>query len=251
MPVGLDGNPDPVVTAARTQVLDAVADQVEQYDDPRVLVGVDGRPGAGKSTFADELADVLRRRGHAVVRSTTDLFHRPRSERMRQGATSAAGYVDDSHQLDAIVDGLLVPFRSGADVVRVGAFDEPSDSAVPVDVAVPERAVLVFDGLFVHRDELRPCWHASALLHADRRADAAWLGYLEDGLPQDPTARASELDRRLERARWPRYREGWRRYVEAVGPLPEAIHIDNDDLRSPVIVAPPWAPAAPDPPGPS
>jgi len=235
MPVGLDGNPDPVVTAARTSVLDAVADQVARHRGARVLVGVDGRSGSGKSTFADELGRTLQARGHAVVRSTTDLFHRPRHERMRRGASSPEGYVADSHQLEVIAAALLEPFRSGAPTVLVGAFDEPSDSARPIEALVPERAVLLFDGLFVHRAELRSYWDESVVLHADRRADAAWLGYLERDLPEEPTERAAELDRRLERARWPRYRHGWARYVEAVGPLPSAIHVDNEDVAAPAI----------------
>jgi uridine kinase len=236
MPVGLDGNPDPVVTTVRMQVLGAVADAVEQHGEPRVLVGIDGRSGSGKSTFADELGRILSGRGHSVVRSTTDLFHRPRSERMRLGPSSPDGYLADSHQIEAIEGDLLAPFRAGATVVRVGAFDEPSDSPYAIDAAVPERAVLVFDGLFVHRHELQSHWDRSVFLHADRRCDAAWLDYLEGGLPSDPTDRAVEIDRRLERARWPRYRRGWARYLESVGPLPEAMHIDNEDLEAPFLL---------------
>ena len=56
MPAGLDGNPNPIQTAQRDAVLCAVADRVCTANGSRVLVGIDGRSGAGKSTFADELA---------------------------------------------------------------------------------------------------------------------------------------------------------------------------------------------------
>lgn len=235
MPVGLDGDPDPIVTATRTAVLEEVADRVEQVAARRVLVGIDGRSGAGKSTFGDELASTLRRRGRATVRSTTDLFHRPRRERMELGPTSPEGYVQHSHQLDVLVAELLRPFRDGAADVLTGAFDEPSDEPRPVVTAVPEQAILIFDGLFVHRPELRPHWDLTVMLHADERCDAAWLGYLESDLPTHPTERAAELDRRLERARWPRYRQGWRNYLASIGPDPATVQIDNDDLANPTI----------------
>lgn len=236
MPTGLDGNPSPIVTARRTAVLATVADRVEQSGADRLLVGIDGRSGSGKSTFADELARELDARGHAVIRSTTDLFHRPRSERMHLGPTSPDGYYLHSHQIDTIVEALLAPFGSGADEVVVGAFDEPSDRPAILRTTVPTTAILVFDGLFVHRPELRPYWDLTVMLHADRRCDEAWLRYLEMDLPLDPTERAAELDRRLERSRWPRYRHGWQRYLESIGRSPATFDIDNEELAAPVLI---------------
>jgi uridine kinase len=219
-------------------VLDHVADLVEKFKGGRVLVGVDGRSGTGKSTFSDELARRLEERGRSVVRSTTDLFHRPRSERMRLGASSPEGYYLESHQTSTVVDELLVPFSAGASEVLIGAFDEPTDQPRLLRSSVPQAAILVFDGLFVHRPEFRDHWDLSVMLHADRRCDEAWLRFLETDLPSEPTERAAELDRRLERARWPRYRRGWTGYLEAIEDPDPTVEIDNDDLASPVIRAP-------------
>ncbi|HET8929839.1 MAG TPA: hypothetical protein VFN21_04195 [Acidimicrobiales bacterium] len=235
MPAGLDGNSHPVVSAFRTRVLKTMADRVGACRGKRVLVGIDGRSGVGKSTFADELAGMLEARDVATVRSTTDLFHRPLSERMRLGPTSPTGYYRDSHQLDVIVDELLTPFREGSGRVLVGAFDEPSNQPDRHTATVPERAVLVFDGLFLRRPELRSFWDLSVLLVADRRCDAAWLDYLGSDLPADASEHAAEVDRRLERARWPRYRTGWRTYVESVQDQPTDIEIDNEDFAAPSI----------------
>jgi uridine kinase len=238
MPVGLDGDPNPVVTAAREAVLGRVVDRIIGCGPGRVLVGVDGRSGAGKSTFADEIAHRLAVRDRTVIRSTTDSFHRPRVERMRRGPTSADGYFLDSHQLPVIVDELLRPFAAHADRVRTSAFDEPSDRPRDVHVdRLPADAVLVFDGLFVHRAELAAFWDLTVYLDADTRREAEWLAYLEDGLPTDSGARARELDRRLRRARWPRYRDGWQRYVDAADPAHAAtITVDNNDVAAPTLV---------------
>jgi uridine kinase len=155
---------------------------------------------------------------------------------MRLGPSSAEGYYLDSHQLSAIVDDLLVPFHEGAAEVLQGAFDEPADSHRPLRTPVPTSAILIFDGLFLHRPELRAHWDLSVMLHADRRCDGAWLRYLETDLPSDTTARAAELDRRLEAARWPRYRHGWLRYRRAIGAGAADVDIDNDDLLTPSII---------------
>lgn len=236
VPTGLDGNPDPVASTARDHVLWTVASRIAGFTDLRVLVAVDGRSGVGKSTFADELAGALRSTGVPVVRSTTDSFHRARDQRMRLGPTSPEGYYLDSHQITTITDELLGPFQRGAPSVMTSAFDEPSDSPKVETTDVGERCVLIFDGLFVHRPELRSHWNLTVMLEADRRCDERWLNYLEAGLPTDPTPRAAELDKRLERARWPRYRHGWQNYIDSIDPASIDILIDNEDFATPSIL---------------
>jgi uridine kinase len=143
----------------------------------------------------------------------------------------------DSHQLDVIVGELLVPFARGNSEVRTAAFDEPSDAPVDVVVDVDPVAVLVFDGLFLHRPELNGHWGVTFFLDADVRRDREWLRFLLDGLPDDDVERAATLDLRLARARWPRYGDGWRCYVDAAQPASEAtVVIDNNDVRTPTNV---------------
>lgn len=237
MPSGLDGNPTPIVTPARDRVLGAVVESILGLEQQRILIAVDGRSGAGKSTFADELAVQLVAVGRQVVRSTTDSFHRPRSERMRLGTTSADGYFLESHQLDIIRGSLLEPFAAGEATVLVAAFDEPSNSAVLERSVVEGPAILVFDGLFLQRPEFEDLWTMSIYLEADDRADRGWLDFLLGDLPDDVTARAATIDERLERARWPRYRAGWHDYFVAMQPSERAtVVIDNNDISAPRLI---------------
>lgn len=50
-----------------------------------VRIGIDGVDGAGKTIFADELAEVLRAAGQKVVRVSIDGFHNPREVRYVRG----------------------------------------------------------------------------------------------------------------------------------------------------------------------
>lgn len=236
MPAGLDGNREPLRTPARDAVLAEVAAAVLALRRGRpVLVGVDGQAGSGKSTFADELAERLAAAGVAVVRSTTDSFHRPRRDRFPPGVDLADSYVDRSHDLDAVRRHVIDPFLRGGGAVRVAAFDERSDA--PIDAPpqpVPPDGALVFDGLFLHRPELRSSWTLSVLLVGPSRARADAAAGLD-------RCQACGPDALLHVARWAalahRYLHGWERYVERDRPEDRATFVvDNDDLAAPVVV---------------
>jgi uridine kinase len=126
-------------------------------------VAVDGPDAAGKTTLADALVGRLDR---PVVRASVDSFHRPRAQRLARGPLSPEGYYRDSFDLDALRDRLLIPFAAGAEQVRAAAYDHVDDRAVdeqPIDV--PALAVLVVDGVFLLRPELRGAWDVAVHLH--------------------------------------------------------------------------------------
>ena len=81
------------VTAARAALLEAVAARVPAgRGGACTRVGVDGVDGAGKTVFAAELADTLRRQGREVVQVSLDDFHHVRAIRYRRGRTSPEGF---------------------------------------------------------------------------------------------------------------------------------------------------------------
>jgi uridine kinase len=241
MPAGLDGARDRVDSKTRTEVVRGVAAEIVALPRrrPNLLVAIDGASGTGKSTFADEVAEELATGGHQVVRASIDSFHRPRSGRYRRGTDSPEGYYLDSHDLDALQERLLMPFGTGAATYVTAVFDEPSDSVVAAnDQPVPSRAILIFDGLFLHRRELIAHWDLTVFLIAEGRREMAWGAYLNRDLPKDETARRLEIAARVDRARRSRYVDGQALYEHECDPLRCAnILIDNDDLRYPKVLS--------------
>src|SRR5687768_17695334 len=80
----------------------------------RVIVAVDGIDGAGKTVFADGLAETFAETGAAVFRASIDDFHRPRSERYARGRMSPEGFYRDSFDYPTFRRVLVDPFRDGA-----------------------------------------------------------------------------------------------------------------------------------------
>ncbi|WP_243227149.1 uridine kinase [Microbacterium sp. CIAB417] len=191
----------------------------------RLLVAVDGRDGAGKTLFADALADVLREDGSNVFRASADDFHRPRAERYARGRTSAEGHYRDSYDNDALLDRMLRPFRAGARFVTA-TLDLDEDRRMDVEAEpAPADAVLVVDGLFLLRPELRDVWNWSVWL--DVPLDVAFQRMAErDGTDPDPLAASNA-----------RYREGFELYLQDGDPRGRAsVIVDNTDPSHPVRV---------------
>ena len=237
MPAGLDGNPDPISTPARDAVIGALGAAVlgaSQATRDRVLrVAVDGIDGAGKSTLADELARWLQALGVGVIRSTIDSFHNPRSVRWARGEGSPVGFYRDSHDLDALDRLLLRPLSEIPPGTYVAAaFDEPTDTTVPpVAHEAHPGEVLVFDGIFLQRPELRDAWDLTIFVDGRDRVAAARVERAAAGCPVGPAAW-------LHLAWWwavlERYVGGQRLYFEEAAPIAHAgLVVDNNDLSAP------------------
>lgn len=192
----------------------------------RVLVGLDGPDAAGKTTLADRLAAAL---PVPVVRASIDGFHRPREDRLRRGADSPEGYYRDSFDYRALLAGCLVPFRDGAPTVHSARYDFRTDRPRDTTVTVPARAVLVFDGVFLLRPELRPLWTLSVYLRISP-AETLRRALVRD---RDLFASAAETDHRYRT----RYLPGQALYRAEADPEAAAdVLVDNEDPTAPRVV---------------
>ncbi|BDV30201.1 uridine kinase [Microbacterium terricola] len=194
----------------------------------RVILAVDGIDGAGKTTFADTLGAVFAESGDAVFRASIDDFHRPRAERYARGRTSPEGFYRDSYDYATFRRVLIDPFRDGAQTsattgFQLQAFDLHRDAPVEAAwVTAPRDAVLIVDGLFLHRPELRGIWHWSLWLDAPVDVATARVAQ-RDGTDPDPAAPSNA-----------RYREGNELYLRDADPRAAASAIvDNTDPAHP------------------
>lgn len=225
----------------RQDVLDTVARALSRPIAAGVTrVAIDGVDGAGKTHFADELAGVLGASGRSVIRASVDGFHNPRSIRYRLGRDSPEGFFEDSYdyaQLKAVLLDPLSPGGSGH--YRAAVFDHRSDSPVsaPNRVASPGD-ILVLDGIFLHRPELRAYWDYSIFLEVAFAVSIPRGAQRGEGSP-DPEAASNQ-----------RYVRGQELYLRSCEPARFAtVTINNDDLLAPYIVMPsaPDATSAPAP----
>ncbi|MFK4806364.1 uridine kinase [Microbacterium sp. ZW CA_36] len=199
----------------------------------RIIVAVDGLDGAGKTVFADGLAEVFAETGDAVFRAGIDGFHRPRSERYLRGRRSPEGFYRDSFDYATFRRVLIDPFRDGAQTAgttgfQLAAFDVVRDAPVESQwVTAPLDAVLVVDGVFLHRPELRELWDWSVWLDVPFDVSYARMA-LRDGCDPDPGAPSNA-----------RYRQGQEIYLREARPREAAsVIVDNVDLAHPRIVGP-------------
>ncbi len=208
---------------ARRAVLERVARAVLELPAAKILlVAIDGVDGAGKTMFADELADVLIPSGRPLIRAGVDAFHHPKPVRYRLGRHSPEGFYRDSYDYAALTRLLLEPLSpGGAGWFRRAIFDVDADVAIdsPEEQAAP-GSILLFDGIFLHRPEIRRYWDFSIFLHVE------W-------------ARNHRLRHHPEQASL-RYSEGQAMYLRECRPAERAsMLIDNDDLAGPFIVRSP------------
>jgi uridine kinase len=142
-------------------------------------VGIDGVSAAGKTTFAHALVPHI---DAPVVRASFDDFHHPRAIRYARGE-GADSYYEDTFDAARFRAELLEPFARG-EPIRTRIFDHVDD--VPIDdppVQPPPGAVLVVDGIWLHKPELRDAFDLTIWLAIDRQValeraiarDAAWM----------------------------------------------------------------------------
>lgn len=223
------------MSAARQRCVVGLATELLGRRVPHTLrVAIDGPDAAGKTTLADELAGRLAP-ARPVIRLSADWFHHPASVRHRRGPLSPEGYYRDSFDHDTIAGAVLRPLGPGGDGWYLpGVFDYRTDRAVRAALRpAPPGAVLLFDGVFLLRPELRAGWDVSIYLHVGEDVT------VDRALARD-VALLGSVDVIEERYRR-RYLPGQRLYRDEAHPAQRAdIVMDMTDPLAPVIVR--WAP---------
>lgn len=192
-------------------------------------VAVDGVDGAGKTHFADALGVELTVRGAKVIRVSADGFLEHPRTRHRRGRDSPEGFYRDSFDYGRMVRLLLDPLSPGGNREYVReVYDLRREREVRrLPELAADDAILVLDGIFLHRDELVRYWDYSV-----------WLEVPFDvAIPRAAKRGFGVMDPDPKSVKNRRYIEGQRLYVAECHPRDRAtVVIDNADLTNPVLM---------------
>lgn len=154
----------------RRDTMRAVANQLLQnYPRGRVVVGIDGPNPTTRVPFADDLAAELRSLGHDTFRASLADFQQPRSHRETRGAETAAGLYEHGYDYSGFRRVLLGPFRlAGSTGFSTAFFDAERNVTFESKWQTgPADAVLVVDGPYLLRPELRGIWNFTVRLDSE------------------------------------------------------------------------------------
>jgi pantothenate kinase len=132
----------------------ALLDRAKALTAPgRVLIGIAGCPGAGKSTAAAWLARALDPEGRRAVQVPMDGFHLANAELVRLGRRERKGAIDtfDGHGYRALLERLAAEREA---VVYAPEFDRRVGEPVAGSIAIPPEAdVVVTEGNYLLDEE--------------------------------------------------------------------------------------------------
>ncbi len=209
----------------RATLMAKIGNQIaSQFDGSPMFIGIDGVDGSGKTCFANELAGSLRGKV-PLVRISIDGFHKQRNDRYRLGRDSPEGFWLDSYDYDAFFQKAIVPLREGQGRYLEASHDLDTDAVLEGPFKqITRPCVVIIDGIFLHRPELRDIWDYSIFLDVDFSTSVPRMA-ARDGCDPDPDHPGNR-----------RYVQGQRLYFESCSPWEFAtVVIDHNDLLHPRI----------------
>lgn len=140
---------------------------------------------------------------------------------------SAEGFWLDSYDYEALERDVLAPLQpDGSGFYRCGSTDLERDVHLELEpLQAPDDAVVLIEGIFLHRDELKQWWDYSLWLEVPFEESARRM-IERDGFSKDTD------DRKVQR-----YIDGQRLYFEACRPWERAsLVVDNSDWSAPRVI---------------
>ncbi len=195
-----------------------------------LLVAFDGVDTSGKTTMAVRVFEVLKSKGKNSIRISIDKFHHPKEYRMRRGELSPEGFFYDSFNLEKIIECVLMPAKKGSGEIIHGIFDYRSEKTVNiVRTPVTGDLIVLFDGIFMNRDELKDFWDLSIFL------DVSFETVLQRAIKRDKDYFGSVEE--VERRYLNRYIPGEKIYLSSCNPQDRAdFVIDNNDYDNKLLI---------------
>jgi uridine kinase len=195
-----------------------------------MLVAFDGVDTSGKTTLADNVNESLKRRGFDSIRISIDKFHNLREVRVRRGEYSPEGFFYDSFNYDKVLECVILPVKNNESSIRGGVYDYKTEGTLEDNrICISPHTIILFDGIFMHRDELYEYWNLSVFL------DVTFETVRKRAISRDREYFGSE-EKVLEKYN-KRYIPGEEIYLKKCKPEERATYvIDNNDWQNPIII---------------
>ncbi|MER6972614.1 nucleoside/nucleotide kinase family protein [Nocardioides sp. NPDC000445] len=133
------------MTVSESELL-RLAEKIRDKAGARFVLGIVGPPGAGKSTLAERLRDVLNESGRVAVVAPMDGFHRSNAELDAMGARARKGE-PDTFDAEAYVAALRQVRGRGR--VEWPTFSRVTDEPVPGGVVIDGEPIVITEGNYL------------------------------------------------------------------------------------------------------
>lgn len=214
------------------EILTETVTLIESIQRPHpIRVRIDGPSASGKTTFADQLAKLIRTGGKPVIRASIDGFHNPPHIRNQKGEQCPKGYVEDSFDKKSVIRHLLEPLGPNGNLLYLESqYDFVANQKTrPARNQAKQNAILVFEGVMLFCDELRP--YFDIRIYIDSSSETV----IKRALKRDSERLGGETA--TLRKYKNRYIPGQSEYIKRHNPLDKAhMVIDNNDYSSPRII---------------
>jgi uridine kinase len=203
---------------------------IDHQKDKPMIIAFDGVDTSGKTTMANNVCRILKDNNKNAVRISIDKFHNPKEIRLQKGELSPEGYFYDSFNLNKIFEYIINPIRINGEYIIKGIYDYKVEKEVtPEKIKIENDLIILFDGIFMNRDELYNVWDISIFLDINfktvlKRAVIRDIEYFKT---------IKNLNEKYKK----RYIPGEKIYLRLCKPKERAtIVINNNDYNKPKII---------------
>jgi uridine kinase len=213
------------------KIEEIIANYIIDYQKNKpIIIAFDGVDTSGKTVMANNVYRILRNNNKNAVRISIDKFHNPKNIRLQKGELSPEGYFYDSFNLNKIFEYIINPIKNNGEYIFLGIYDyKVEKEVIPEKIKIENDLIILFDGIFMNRDELYNLWDISIFL------DIEFKTVLKRAIIRD-----KEYFRTIENVKEKykkRYIPGEKIYLKLCKPKERAtIVINNNDYNEPKII---------------
>lgn len=137
----------------RARILEA------KHPDRSTIIGIDGVDLSGKTSLSNELAEIISETSQEVILIHVDDFLQPLTIRTQRGEFSPIGFYEDYFDFNTMFDCILLPIHCGKRVTySFYANTHQGRKKKFIDYTIEPKDLLIVEGLFLSRKELRTCF---------------------------------------------------------------------------------------------